>query len=188
MTLSERQKMLSGELYDCKDPELVNLRFRARRLWLYNTSTEDRRQELLGEILGHLGPGVWIEPPFYFDYGSFIELRDKVYPNVNCVIPGLNRVGDQNDARSFAADLCGLSSAGRGRALRGTRIRGAGDHQPDSSLGYQTPTEFGAACAASAPATPAPPVACENKCIVTPTHAFITGGTENQGWSGAPHF
>ena len=51
MTLSEKQKMLSGELYDCKDPELVDLRFRARRLMrLYNTSTEDQldhRQELL---------------------------------------------------------------------------------------------------------------------------------------------
>jgi maltose O-acetyltransferase len=101
MTLSEKQKMLSGELYDCKDPELVDLRFRARRLMrLYNTSTEDQldhRQELLSEILGHLGPGVWIEPPFYFDYGSFIELGDKVYLNVNCVILDCNRVriGDQ---------------------------------------------------------------------------------------------
>ncbi len=101
MTLSEKQKMLAGELYDCKDPELVDMRFRARRLMrLYNTSTEeqlDLRQDLLAELLGHRGQGVWIEPPFYFDYGSFIELGDKVYLNVNCVILDCNRVriGDQ---------------------------------------------------------------------------------------------
>ena len=96
MAISEQQKMLAGDLYDCKDPELVRMRFRARRLMrLYNTSTEDeldRRQELLREILGQLGKQVWIEPPFFFDYGSFIELGDQVYMNVNCVILDCNRV------------------------------------------------------------------------------------------------
>jgi maltose O-acetyltransferase len=101
MKTTEKQKMLAGELYDCKDPELVQMRFRARRLMrLYNTTTEDeldRRQELLGEILGRVGKRVWIEPPFYFDYGSHVELGDNVYLNVNCVILDCNhvRIGDQ---------------------------------------------------------------------------------------------
>jgi maltose O-acetyltransferase len=101
MPLSEREKMLSGELYNAQDPELVALRFRARRLMrLFNTSTEAelaRRQQLLGEILGKLGRDVWIEPPFYFDYGGFIELGDKVYMNINCVILDCShvRIGSQ---------------------------------------------------------------------------------------------
>jgi maltose O-acetyltransferase len=96
MAQSERAKMLAGELYDAKDPELVRLRFRARRLMrLYNTSTEeelDRRQALLSELLGAMGENVWIEPPFYFDYGGNIELGDDVYLNLNCVILDCNRV------------------------------------------------------------------------------------------------
>lgn len=93
---TEKEKMLSGELYDCKDPELVQMRFRARRLVrLYNSSTEeelDRRQQLLQEILGRMGKDVWIEPPFYFDYGSLLELGDNVYLNANCVILDCNHV------------------------------------------------------------------------------------------------
>lgn len=96
MSSSEMQKMLAGELYDCKDAELVAMRHRARRLVrLYNTSTEeelDRRQELLREIAGRLGRDVWIEPPFFFDYGSFLDLGDKVYMNANCVILDCNWV------------------------------------------------------------------------------------------------
>ena len=62
---------------------------------LYNTTTEEelaQRQELLAELLGGMGKDVWIEPPFYFDYGSNIELGDNVYLNLNCVILDCNRV------------------------------------------------------------------------------------------------
>ena len=96
MAITEFEKMLAGELYDAKDPQLVQMRFRARRLMrLYNTTTEEelaRRQELLAELLGSMGKDVWIEPPFYFDYGSNIELGDNVYLNLNCVILDCNRV------------------------------------------------------------------------------------------------
>ena len=32
------------------------------------------------------GKGVWIEPPFYCDYGSNITLGDRVFFNFNCVV------------------------------------------------------------------------------------------------------
>ncbi|MCL6629660.1 MAG: sugar O-acetyltransferase, partial [Armatimonadetes bacterium] len=64
--------MLSGELYDAYDPELTEERKIARELIrIYNASTEsDDREGILRRLLGHIGEGVIIEPPFYCDYGT----------------------------------------------------------------------------------------------------------------------
>jgi maltose O-acetyltransferase len=32
------------------------------------------------------GRGLWIEPPFYCDYGSNITVGDDVFFNFNCVV------------------------------------------------------------------------------------------------------
>ena len=88
--MTEKQKMLSGELYDGFDPELLKARGRARRLLvLYNATAmedKDRRAELIKELVGAAGEGVWIEPPFQCDYGSNIRLGKGVFINFNCVI------------------------------------------------------------------------------------------------------
>lgn len=87
---SEREKMLAGELYSAADPELVAARRRARRLLdqfnrSLDTSPEDR-EPILRHLLGALGEGVWIEPPFFCDYGGNITLGDRVFFNFNCVV------------------------------------------------------------------------------------------------------
>jgi maltose O-acetyltransferase len=88
--MTEREKMLSGELYDDADPELVQARRRARDLLrAYNASREDEteaRREILGRLLGAMGAAVEIQPPFYCDYGENIALGDRVYFNFNCVV------------------------------------------------------------------------------------------------------
>ena len=82
--------MVAGEPYLASDPELVEGRFRARRLTgVYNTIPSDeleRRQELLAELLGGVGERVWIEAPFFCDYGWNITLGDGVFMNFNCVV------------------------------------------------------------------------------------------------------
>lgn len=87
---TERAKMLSGELYRAADPDLVRERARARRLVSrYNATAqadEDERRALLAELLGTLGGGAWIEPPFHCDYGSNITLGDGAFLNFDCVI------------------------------------------------------------------------------------------------------
>ncbi len=86
---TEREKMLAGELYLGNDPELVALRRTARELtaeWNSYRATEDAtRQSILTRLLGRCGNGVWIEPPFYCDYGVHTFLGDRVYLNFNCV-------------------------------------------------------------------------------------------------------
>jgi len=97
---SEREKMLAGEMYDALDAELVYARRRARNLCkALNDSRDDEQEErrrILQELLGGAGEGLWIEPPFFCDYGSNITLGRKVFFNFNCVVLDVAavRIGD----------------------------------------------------------------------------------------------
>ncbi|RKH53445.1 sugar O-acetyltransferase [Corallococcus sp. AB050B] len=96
MARTEKEKMLAGELYNAMDPRLTAERVRARKLLRsYNQSTEDElplRESLLTELMGKVGAGTWIEPPFRCDYGEHIQLGERVFMNFDCVILDCNRV------------------------------------------------------------------------------------------------
>jgi maltose O-acetyltransferase len=98
--MTERQKMLAGELYNPLDPDLVAARERARYLChaLNQTRESERelRQGLLRDLLGAGGDTVWMQPPFYCDYGFNIYLGTRVFFNFNCVVLDVCevRVGD----------------------------------------------------------------------------------------------
>jgi maltose O-acetyltransferase len=98
--MSERQKMLAGELYDPFDAELVSTRERARDLCQALNATREADQEvrrrILSELFGKGGETVWMQPPFYCDYGSNIELGERVFFNFNCVVLDVCpvRIGD----------------------------------------------------------------------------------------------
>ncbi len=88
--MTEREKMLAGEMYDAFDPELVAGRDRARDLCQdLNASREsdiEHRRRIMIELLGKGGDTVWLQPPFYCDYGSNMYLGERVYFNFNCVV------------------------------------------------------------------------------------------------------
>jgi maltose O-acetyltransferase len=87
---TERAKMLRGELYDPFDPALVAGRARARDLCQSLNATrereDDERRRILRELFGAGGDTVWMQPPFFCDYGSNIELGERVFFNFNCVV------------------------------------------------------------------------------------------------------
>jgi maltose O-acetyltransferase len=87
---SERDRMLAGELYDPAAPELVAARARARNLCLELNGTREgeqaRRRTILQQLFGAGGDTVWMQPPFFCDYGSNIELGERVFFNFNCVV------------------------------------------------------------------------------------------------------
>src|SRR6201999_3670027 len=93
---TEREKMLAGELYDALDPELVAARNRARDLCqLLNASRETDqavRRLICAQLFGIGGQAVGMQPPFYCDYGSNIELGERVFFNFNCVVLDVCRV------------------------------------------------------------------------------------------------
>ncbi|RUS31944.1 LOW QUALITY PROTEIN: putative maltose O-acetyltransferase [Jimgerdemannia flammicorona] len=95
-TKSETEKMLSGELYDPSDVELVAARVFARELTTpYNSSSHNdqaKRTDILQKLLGSCGEGVYIEPPFLCDFGKNIHLGKGVYMNFNCVLLDASRI------------------------------------------------------------------------------------------------
>ena len=93
---TEREKMLAGELYDPFDPDLVAGRQRARDLCQTLNATREveveLRREILRSLFGAGGDTVWMQPPFFCDYGTNIELGERVFFNFNCVVLDVCRV------------------------------------------------------------------------------------------------
>lgn len=93
---TEKQKMLSGEIYDCADSELITRWHKAKSLQqeYNNAPSEDAKikDKILNELLGSHGDNVWITAPFYVDYGENIYLGKNVEINLNCVFLDCNRI------------------------------------------------------------------------------------------------
>lgn len=87
---TEKEKMLDGELYVALDPELADERTRTRLLLLdLNNGREDepeKRAAILKKLIPNAGNNLWLQPPFYCDYGSNIIVGDGVFFNFNCVV------------------------------------------------------------------------------------------------------
>jgi maltose O-acetyltransferase len=93
---TEKEKMLAGELYDALDEEISNERIRARLLLqkLNNASADDNEKvvAVLKELIPNAGKDLWIQPPFFCDYGYNIEAGEKVFFNFNCVVLDVMKV------------------------------------------------------------------------------------------------
>lgn len=94
--MTQKERMLAGELYIADDPELVADAGRAAA-WCdrYNrasTATAAARYALLVEGLGDAGRGATIRPPFHCDYGYNIYLDEGVFLNFGCTVLDVVRV------------------------------------------------------------------------------------------------
>jgi maltose O-acetyltransferase len=86
---TEREKMLAGDDYNARDPQLLTIARRARVLLTElnaapAASPEDRHR-LLEQLLGAAGSGIWVESPFFCEYGENIYLGEHTFINMNCV-------------------------------------------------------------------------------------------------------
>lgn len=97
---TEKEKMLSGELYQAGDAELTQERLNARRLTrLYNQTTEtdlEERTRLLKSLFGSTGQNLYVEPTFRCDYGYNIHVGENFYANFDSVFLDVCeiRIGD----------------------------------------------------------------------------------------------
>nr|CCC57649.1 maltose O-acetyltransferase [Weissella thailandensis fsh4-2] len=87
---TEREIMLSAQLYASADKELIALRKACkRRVALYNQvahEEENQVQELLVDMLGAVGAGSYIEPDVYIDYGKNVYVGEAFYGNTGLTI------------------------------------------------------------------------------------------------------
>ena len=99
--MKQKESMLSGKLYDPNDPELLKLRVKAHRLSAeYNAlleTDEEKRQEILEELIGDLGKGAYLQGPIQFDYGCFTSIGERTYANFNLTILDICPVKIGND-------------------------------------------------------------------------------------------
>lgn len=94
--MTEREKMLAGELYDCGDPELLSRWHEAKDLVLQYNSTEsqdlEKKDSILERLLGGRGKNLWITQPFYVDYGNNIYFGNNCEVNMNCTFLDDNKI------------------------------------------------------------------------------------------------
>lgn len=87
--MTEKEKMISGEVYNPRDLRLIWDRDRAARiLHRFNCSCFhewDMKNRKLRKLLNTSGC-FWIKPPFYCDYGYNIVLGREVMLNYGCVL------------------------------------------------------------------------------------------------------
>ncbi len=87
--MTERQKMLSGQLYCAADEELSSAHARAISLCERlncGTLSEEERQNTVRELLGKCGKTVHIGRGFWCDYGCNIEVGENFFTNYGVVI------------------------------------------------------------------------------------------------------
>ncbi len=88
--MTEKERMLAGELYSAFDEDLRNDYIRAKKLLLeYNVTAEDdrpARNKIIKELFGGTGDRFSIKPPFSCDYGYNIFIGNKFFCNNNCII------------------------------------------------------------------------------------------------------
>ena len=86
--MTERERMLAGQLYLVDDPELRAIKDRRLVLLRQLRETDDpaRLRELFRQLLGHVGADFTIHPPFYCDYGCNIHIGERFYANFDCIM------------------------------------------------------------------------------------------------------
>lgn len=89
--MTEKEKMLAGEVYNAADPELIGELMVTREvLYEFNTlrpSESERMKEILKGLLGHVGDNDFlINQPFRCDYGKQISVGKRFFANFNFVV------------------------------------------------------------------------------------------------------
>jgi hypothetical protein len=88
--MTEKEKMLKGMTYQATDKQLIlELNQTKDLIWKYNNiqpTKLDERKAMIKEILGACHDDVFVNQPFYCDYGTQIFAEEGVYINFGSII------------------------------------------------------------------------------------------------------
>jgi maltose O-acetyltransferase len=100
---SSRERMLAGDLYIADDPEIAAESRRAMELAAqYNASSPSDpagRRRILEELLGSIGEGTEIRPPFHCDYGYQLHIGARTFANFGLVALDVARIDIGDDVQ-----------------------------------------------------------------------------------------
>jgi len=93
--MTEKEKMISGAIYNCMDDKLVKDRIKAKQICQKFNNTDPESWDdaiiVLKQLLGRT-EDFYIEPGFQCTYGYNIELGNNFYANFGCMILDANKV------------------------------------------------------------------------------------------------
>lgn len=98
--MTEKEKMLAGQVYNACDPEVITeLNACKDLIWRYNNIQPthlDERRQMLQQILGECDELVFINQPFYCDYGKNIRVGKRFFANFHFTVldEALVTIGD----------------------------------------------------------------------------------------------
>ena len=98
--MNQEERIFAGFMFNPGAPELVAIKRRSHDLSreysaLSETETE-RRTEILSEILGKMGQGVYMQGPIFFHYGKHTEVGNWFFSNYHLTV--------QDDAKVIIGD------------------------------------------------------------------------------------
>jgi maltose O-acetyltransferase len=100
---SNRQRMLAGDHYIAEDPDLARESNRAANLTaaFNNTAGDDHagRDRILRELLGSIGEGTVIRPPFRCDYGYQTHIGARSFANWGLICLDVGRIAIGDDVQ-----------------------------------------------------------------------------------------
>lgn len=94
--MTEKEKMIQGEMYLPNDPELLKLREGARD-WMKAFGEipyreYQQKETMIHEFFGSVGKNPFIEAPFRCDYGFNIHVGNDFFANFNCTFLDVCRI------------------------------------------------------------------------------------------------
>jgi len=94
--MTQKQRMLAELPYkawqdNLKEDRIAN-KLRFQEYNLLKADDFEKKDALIRAILGKAGKDLWIESPFFCDYGYNIEVGDNFYANFNCTILDVAKV------------------------------------------------------------------------------------------------
>ena len=167
--MTELEKCMAGQWYNCHDPVFLARKGRARALLReYNALAYEQKGEktaLLRQLVGSMGSNVSVAQPFLCDYGCNIHLGSNVSVNMNCTFVDCNRI-DIGDNVLIASNVQ-LYTAAHPVEL-GERL--TPDWSPDSGeyfcRTYALPIRIGSGCWLGGGAIVLPGVTIGEGCVI----------------------
>lgn len=145
--MTEKEKMLRGELYDSSDNELVKRRELCHALCeAYSRSAEtetEKRKEILKELLPRIGRNAYLQGPVFFDYGDNMSIGDNFYANFNFTVLDCAEVKIGNNV--FIGPNCNLLTPVHPFVYEERNYRFKPDGAP-YTVEYAKPIEIGDNC------------------------------------------
>ena len=94
--MTELEKCMAGEDYNCHDKIFLDFKSHARKLLQeYNALAYEQKEEkekILKELCGKIGTKVSVASPFICDYGRNIFIGNNVSVNMNCTFVDCNEI------------------------------------------------------------------------------------------------